>query len=61
MNLRRGRTISRYGYSRYSRSDAWGYQTMDGDFLADQPGISLRHCYQQIHMDHGLMTLLNAT
>jgi len=38
-----------------------GYQTMEVDFLADQPGLSLLHCHQQIHMDYGLMTLLNTT
>ncbi|RUP00945.1 MAG: twin-arginine translocation signal domain-containing protein [Mycobacterium sp.] len=35
-----------------------GYQTMEVDFVADQPGLSLLHCHQQIHMDYGLMTLL---
>jgi FtsP/CotA-like multicopper oxidase with cupredoxin domain len=38
-----------------------GYQSMDIDFLADQPGLSLFHCHQQIHMDYGFMALLNAT
>jgi FtsP/CotA-like multicopper oxidase with cupredoxin domain len=36
-----------------------GYQNMDIDFVADQPGLSLLHCHQQIHMDYGLMLLLN--
>lgn len=36
-----------------------GYQSMEVDFVADQPGPSLLHCHQQIHMDYGLMTLLN--
>lgn len=36
-----------------------GYQTMEVDFVADQPGLSLLHCHQQIHMDYGLMLLLN--
>jgi len=36
-----------------------GYQSMDVDFVADQPGLSLMHCHQQIHMDYGLMTLFN--
>lgn len=35
-----------------------GYQTMDLDFTADQPGLSLLHCHQQLHMDYGFMTLL---
>ena len=38
-----------------------GYQTMDIDFLADQRGLSLFHCHQQLHMDYGFMALLNAT
>ncbi|BBZ69441.1 multicopper oxidase family protein [Mycobacterium paraseoulense] len=37
-----------------------GYQSMDVDFVADQPGLSLLHCHQQIHMDYGLMLLLDA-
>lgn len=36
-----------------------GYQTMEVDFVADQPGLSLLHCHQQIHMDYGLMSLLH--
>lgn len=36
-----------------------GYQSMEVDFVADQPGLSLMHCHQQIHMDYGLMTLFN--
>lgn len=36
-----------------------GYQTMEVDFVADQSGLSLLHCHQQIHMDYGLMALLN--
>ena len=37
-----------------------GYQSMDVDFVADQPGLSLLHCHQQIHMDYGFMLLLNS-
>lgn len=37
-----------------------GYQSMEIDFTADQPGLSLLHCHQQIHMDYGLMLLLNS-
>lgn len=36
-----------------------GYQTMDVDFTADQPGLSLFHCHMQAHMDHGFMALLD--
>ncbi|MFH9983571.1 multicopper oxidase family protein [Streptomyces sp. NPDC017179] len=38
-----------------------GYQTLDFDFTADQPGLSLFHCHQQLHMDYGFMTLLHCT
>lgn len=38
-----------------------GYQSMDVDFLADQPGLSLLHCHQQLHMDFGFMTLLSCS
>ncbi len=37
-----------------------GYQSMEIDFAADQAGLSLLHCHQQIHMDYGLMLLLNS-
>jgi FtsP/CotA-like multicopper oxidase with cupredoxin domain len=35
-----------------------GYQTMEFDFTADQPGLTVLHCHQQLHMDYGFMTLL---
>ncbi|SDJ49980.1 Multicopper oxidase with three cupredoxin domains (includes cell division protein FtsP and spore coat protein CotA) [Nonomuraea maritima] len=35
-----------------------GYQSLALDFTADQPGLSLFHCHQQIHMDYGFMFLL---
>ena len=38
-----------------------GYQSMEVDFVADQPGLSLMHCHQQIHMDYGLMLLINSS
>lgn len=38
-----------------------GYQTIDIDFVADQPGLSLFHCHQQLHMDYGFMALLRTT
>lgn len=38
-----------------------GYQALAIDFTADQPGLSLLHCHQQIHMDYGFMTLLNCS
>lgn len=36
-----------------------GYQTMEVDFTADQPGLSLLHCHMQLHMDFGFMALFN--
>jgi FtsP/CotA-like multicopper oxidase with cupredoxin domain len=38
-----------------------GYQTLDIDFTADQPGLSLLHCHQQFHMDYGFMMLLRCS
>jgi FtsP/CotA-like multicopper oxidase with cupredoxin domain len=34
-----------------------GYQEMEIDFLADNPGLTLFHCHQQLHMDFGFMAL----
>jgi FtsP/CotA-like multicopper oxidase with cupredoxin domain len=34
-----------------------GYQTMEVDFVADDPGLTLFHCHQQMHMDFGFMAL----
>jgi FtsP/CotA-like multicopper oxidase with cupredoxin domain len=36
-----------------------GYQTAEVDFAADNPGASLFHCHQQLHMDFGFMTLFD--
>ncbi len=36
-----------------------GYQAIDIDFTANQAGLSLLHCHQQLHMDFGFMALLN--
>jgi FtsP/CotA-like multicopper oxidase with cupredoxin domain len=32
-------------------------QTVEVDFIADNPGNSLFHCHQQLHMDYGFMQL----
>ena len=32
-----------------------GYQEVEIDFTADNPGLTLFHCHQQLHMDFGLM------
>lgn len=36
-----------------------GYQTVEVDFVADNPGLTLFHCHQQLHMDFGFMTLFD--
>lgn len=33
-------------------------QTVAVDFTADNPGDTLLHCHQQLHMDYGFMTIL---
>lgn len=38
-----------------------GYQSLEFDFTADQPGLSLFHCHQQLHMDYGFMILLHCS
>lgn len=34
-----------------------GYQDVEVDFTADNPGLTLFHCHQQLHMDFGFMAL----
>jgi FtsP/CotA-like multicopper oxidase with cupredoxin domain len=36
-----------------------GYQELELDFLADNPGATLFHCHQQLHMDFGFMALFD--
>jgi FtsP/CotA-like multicopper oxidase with cupredoxin domain len=36
-----------------------GYQEVGLDFTADNPGLTLLHCQQQLHMDFGFMTLFD--
>ena len=36
-----------------------GYQEVQVDFTADNPGLTLFHCHQQLHMDFGFMTLFD--
>jgi FtsP/CotA-like multicopper oxidase with cupredoxin domain len=36
-----------------------GYQEVEFDFVADNPGPTLFHCHQQLHMDFGFMALFN--
>jgi FtsP/CotA-like multicopper oxidase with cupredoxin domain len=34
-----------------------GFQEIELDFVADNPGLTLFHCHQQLHMDFGFMAL----
>ena len=34
-----------------------GFQEMEVDFVADNPGLTLFHCHMQLHMDFGFMAL----
>jgi FtsP/CotA-like multicopper oxidase with cupredoxin domain len=36
-------------------------QTVAVDFTADNPGDSLLHCHQQLHMDYGFMQIIKYT
>jgi len=36
-----------------------GYQELALDFVADNPGRTLFHCHQQLHMDFGFMALFD--
>jgi FtsP/CotA-like multicopper oxidase with cupredoxin domain len=36
-----------------------GYQEMQVSFAADNPGLTLFHCHQQMHMDYGFMALFD--
>ncbi|HEU5401275.1 MAG TPA: multicopper oxidase domain-containing protein [Terriglobales bacterium] len=36
-----------------------GYQEASFDFVANDPGLTLFHCHQQLHMDFGFMTLFD--
>lgn len=36
-----------------------GYQEAEVDLVADNPGMTLFHCHQQLHMDFGFMALFD--
>ncbi len=38
-----------------------GYQEVEIDFTADQRGLTLFHCHQQLHMDFGFMALFHCS
>jgi FtsP/CotA-like multicopper oxidase with cupredoxin domain len=36
-----------------------GYQEVEVDSMADNPGLTLFHCHQPMHMDFGFMALFD--
>jgi FtsP/CotA-like multicopper oxidase with cupredoxin domain len=36
-----------------------GFQEVEFDFVADNPGMTLFHCHQQLHLDFGFMALFD--
>ena len=32
-----------------------GYQSVEIDFIANNSGLTLFHCHQQLHMDYGFV------
>ncbi len=36
-----------------------GFQEVEFDFIANDPGLTLFHCHQQLHMDFGFMALFD--
>lgn len=36
-----------------------GFQELEADFIADNPGLTLFHCHQQEHMNFGVMALFD--
>ena len=36
-----------------------GFQELEFDFVANNPGPTLFHCHQQLHMDFGFMALFD--
>jgi len=36
-----------------------GFEEVESDFVADNPGLTLFHCHQQLHMDFGFMAFFN--
>jgi FtsP/CotA-like multicopper oxidase with cupredoxin domain len=59
VHLRRGR---RYRLRMRNASDdihPIHHQEVEVDFVADNPGLTLFHCHQQLHMDYGFMSLFD--
>ena len=42
-----------------TRTSMGGYQEAEVDFIADNPGLTVFHCHQQLHMDYDFMTLFD--
>jgi FtsP/CotA-like multicopper oxidase with cupredoxin domain len=42
-----------------TRTSMGGYGEAEVDFIADNPGLTLFHCHQQLHMDYGFRTLFD--
>jgi FtsP/CotA-like multicopper oxidase with cupredoxin domain len=38
-----------------------GFDEVEFDFAADNPGPTLFHCHQQLHVDFGFMAMFNYT
>ena len=55
----RTRTIAPGGYILKDVVIVGGYQEPEVSFVADNPGLALLHCYQQLHMAFGFMTLFD--
>jgi FtsP/CotA-like multicopper oxidase with cupredoxin domain len=36
-----------------------GFEEVEPDFVADNPGLTLFHCHRQLHMDFGFTALFN--
>jgi FtsP/CotA-like multicopper oxidase with cupredoxin domain len=36
-----------------------GFGRINVDFTADQPGLTLFHCHQELHMSYGFMKLFD--
>jgi FtsP/CotA-like multicopper oxidase with cupredoxin domain len=36
-----------------------GFEEVESDFVADNPGLTLFHCHQRLHMEFGFMALFN--
>jgi FtsP/CotA-like multicopper oxidase with cupredoxin domain len=51
----------KFNTSFVQRQLSWTFTWMEAevDFIADNPGLRLFHCHQQLHLDYGFMTLFD--